>query len=65
MKKSAEVIVVEGYEPMEGLEDSRINEGLNVKRSEIRQGGLNFEFTSLVLNYDQSIIGVKSGYTHA
>jgi hypothetical protein len=31
IRKSAEAIVVEGNEPMEGLEDSRINEGLNVK----------------------------------
>lgn len=30
-KKSAEVIVVEGNEPIERLEVSRFNEGLNVK----------------------------------
>jgi uncharacterized protein (DUF427 family) len=31
-KKSAEVIVFYGNEPMERLEDSQIKEGLNIKR---------------------------------
>ena len=62
-RKSAEVVVVESNEPMEKLEDSQFSEGLNIKQSEIRYGGSNFEFASLVLNYDKGVIGVKSGYT--
>ena len=31
IEKSAEVIVVEGYEPMRELEVSQLNEGLNIK----------------------------------
>jgi len=36
------------------------SEGPNVRLSRIRQGGSNFEFTSLALNTDKGIIGVKS-----
>jgi hypothetical protein len=36
------------------------SEGLNVRLSQIRQGGSNFEFASLALNTDKGIIGVKS-----
>jgi len=31
IEKSAEVIVVEGYEPMREMEVSQLNEGLNIK----------------------------------
>jgi len=47
-EKSAEVIVVGSNEPMERSEDSPANEGPNVKLLEIRQGGSNFEFASLI-----------------
>ena len=53
-EKSAEVIVIGSHEPMERSEDSQTNEGPNVKLIEMLQGGLNFEFTSLALNVDQS-----------
>ena len=45
---------------MNKSEDSQGNEGLNVGLSQIRQGGSNFEFASLILNKDRGIIGVKS-----
>ena len=45
---------------MEKTEDSQGCEGLNVRLSQIRQGGPNFEFASLVLNSDKGVIGAKS-----
>ena len=45
-----EAIVVDRNEPMERSEDSRSNEGPNVKLFEIRSGGSNLEFASLTLN---------------
>ena len=35
-------------------------EGPNIRLSQIRQGGSNLEFASLVLNQDKGAIGVKS-----
>ncbi len=60
-KKSAEVIViVENKLWIDPTEVSQNNEGLNIKSSEIRQGGSNFKFASLISNYDKDIVGVKS-----
>jgi hypothetical protein len=60
-EKSAEAIVADGNEPPSTRGRTHIRtEGLNIRLSQIRQGGLNFEFSSLVLNKDKGNIGVKS-----
>ena len=48
---------------MNESEDSQDNEGLNVGLSQIRWGGSNLEFASLILNKDRGTIGVKSDCT--
>jgi hypothetical protein len=49
-KKSAEVIVVSGNEPMERLEDSQLNEGLNIVWFQMIQGSFSVRESSLVIN---------------
>jgi hypothetical protein len=64
IKKSAEVIVV--AEKSRTRERKRsggeltCDEGLNVRLSRIRQGGLISEFAGLVLNKGKGFIGKKS-----
>ena len=49
-KKSAEVIVVSGNEPMERLEDSRTNEGLNIVWFQMMQGSFSVRERSPAIN---------------
>lgn len=42
------------------MEVSQGNDGLNDESLKIREGGLNIEFTSLILNYSKGCSGEKS-----
>ena len=59
------IIVVGSNEPCETQGGLTTNEGPNVKLIEMLQGGLNFEFTSLALNVDQSCDRCKERLQYA
>jgi len=61
VRSQLQVIVATANEPPSDRRRSEgRSEGLNVKLFQIRQGGLDFEFTSLALKYDKGFIGEKS-----